>query len=765
MHDAALDPRSARRRSRRGARRLPPRARLPVLRRPRDRAAPAEPCVLPDLGRGARGAAARPRAPSAGRATTGSSRTTATAPSRWRSASRPLEMLHAGRRRGRRPRVRRAADAVSLGLGAAEHREPDVGDREPVPARGRLRGGGARTSAGARTCPGCTAHGDELTYVSLGEGATSEGEFWESLNTATRLHLPVLFVVADNGYAISVRSTDQHPAPISEMVRGIRGLHVVKMDGRDYFEVRRKGANAIAHVRAGAGPCLVHALVTRPYSHSLSDDQKKYRVPEELDDEREHDPITVLEQQLLDAGALTAGRRGADARRGQGDRCAPRPRPRSRVPGRGRTPVLGRRARPRARRPVHRAIAGDQPRCRADGDRAVTFGEAIRLTLHEQMALDERIRVFGEDVADADPHVIDEVPGKGGVFGITFGLQRAFGDARCFNTPLAEANIIGRAVGQAMRGLRPCAEIQFFDYVWPAMNQLRSEAATTRWRSNGAFTCPMVVRIPIGGYLQGGAMFHSQSGESIFAHVPGLLIAFPSRARDAAGLLRTALPLRGPGALPRAQAPVPAGLQPRPDAARRLDAAVRQGRVRDARRPGDGRDVGRDGAPRPGRGEGARAPTPGSRSSTCARSRRGTATSSPSRCARPGACSCCTRTRSRAASAPRSPRSSPTSASSTSTRRCGASPRPTPSARTSRRSRTRSSPRPPTSNATSAPPRLLTRRRVHWSTDYSAASVERAWRRRGRGRGRGAAGGSSRSWYAASTSADDRRCRPSARRA
>jgi 2-oxoisovalerate dehydrogenase E1 component len=385
--------------------------------------------------------------------------------------------------------------------------------------------------------PGCTAHGDEVTYVSLGEGATSEGEFWESLNTATRLHLPVLFVVADNGYAISVRSTDQHPAPISEMVRGIRGLHVVKMDGRDYFEVRSKGANAIAHVRAGTGPCLVHALVTRPYSHSLSDDQKKYRAAEELEDEREHDPITVLEQRLIANGALTAESAElirAEAKetvRAAAEAALALPRP---DPASVTEHVLG---------PMPlRDDPGEPPPAAAgaDPEDLITFGETIRLTLHEQMEGDERIRVFGEDVADADPDVIDEVPGKGGVFGITFGLQRAFGDARCYNTPLAEANIIGRAVGQAMRGLRPCAEIQFFDYVWPAMNQLRSEAATTRWRSNGAFTCPMVVRIPIGGYLQGGAIFHSQSGESIFAHIPGLLIAFPSRARDAAGLLRTA---------------------------------------------------------------------------------------------------------------------------------------------------------------------------------------------------------------------------------
>ena len=388
--------------------------------------------------------------------------------------------------------------------------------------------------------PGCDAHGDEVTYVSLGEGATSEGEFWESLNTACRLHLPVLYVVADNGYAISVRSTDQAPAPVSEMVRGIRGLHVVSFDGRDYFEVRRKGADAIAHVRAGAGPTLIHALVTRPYSHSLSDDQKKYRTQG-----RTH----RRGRARSDPRARRASRRGRRAhRRSKPTRSATKPRRRC-------GPRPSRRSRPSGpiRFQVTMHVTGaapviddpGEPEVEADAE-VVTFGEAIRRTLHEQMALDERIRVFGEDVADADPDVIDEVPGKGGVFGITFGLQRAFGDARCFNTPLAEANIIGRAVGQAVRGLRPCPEIQFFDYVWPAMNQIKSEAATTRWRSNGTFTCPMVVRIPIGGYLQGGAIWHSQCGESIFAHIPGLLIAFPSRARDAAGLLRTAFRCEDP---------------------------------------------------------------------------------------------------------------------------------------------------------------------------------------------------------------------------
>ncbi len=384
---------------------------------------------------------------------------------------------------------------------------------------------------GRRTLGGCTARGDEITYVSLGEGACSEGEFWESLNSAARLHLPVLFVVADNGYAISVRAADQHPAPVSEMVRGFRGLEVMTVDGCDYFKVLAKGATATAHVRMGAGPVLLHATVTRPYAHSLSDDHKKYRSTEELSEEKQHDPIELMARQLVRRGALTRDEielmreqaRTQVALAADQALSAPRPNPSS---------ILDHVVRiPNVDNPVEPA---------SDSPELVTFGEAIRLTLHEQMALDERIRVFGEDVADAGTDVLDEVPGKGGVFGITFGLQRAFGEARCFNSPLAEANIVGRGVGMALRGLKPCAEIQFFDYIWPAMQQLTQEAATIRWRSNGKFSCPLVVRVAIGGYLSGGAIWHSHSGESIFAHVPGLLIAFPSRARDAAGLLRTA---------------------------------------------------------------------------------------------------------------------------------------------------------------------------------------------------------------------------------
>ena len=392
-----------------------------------------------------------------------------------------------------------------------------------------------------RDLPGAArAYGDELTYVSLGEGATSEGEFWESLNSACRLHLPVLFLVADNGYAISVRAEDQSPAPISEMVRGFRGLAIAKFDGRDYFTARTEGARAIARVRAGEGPGLIHAKVTRPYSHSAADTQSKYRPKEELLDEAENDPIRLLEEELIRGGVLT--RDQVDDIHAEAKEL---------VNAASREAMAAARPDP-AKVLEHVYVVPDIPGDGRDagtveeGAPLVQFGEAVRLTLHEAMEADERIRVFGEDVADAAEAVIEEVEGKGGVFGTTLGIQKRFGIARCFNTPLAEANIVGRAVGQAIRGLRPAPEVQFFDYIWPAMTQIKTEAATVRWRSNGAFNCPLVLRVPIGGYLTGGAIWHSQCGESIFAHVPGLIVMYPSRARDVAGMLRTAFRCEDP---------------------------------------------------------------------------------------------------------------------------------------------------------------------------------------------------------------------------
>ncbi len=392
---------------------------------------------------------------------------------------------------------------------------------------------------------GTSAHGDELTYVSLGEGATSEGDFWESLNTACTLHLPVLFVVADNGYAISVPAVDQAPAPVSELVRGFRGLDVYTVDGCDYAAVRQLAARAIPRVRAGVGPALIHARVTRPYSHSAADTQSKYRPAAELAEEALRDPLLTMAESLKTAGLLTPSE--AD---GYWEEA------KSIVADAARTALAAARPEPCSVADHVVALPDVEEDCslvdvhpggaRADGIDTVTFGESINLTLHEVMAADERVRVFGEDVADAREALLANVEGKGGVFGTTHGLQREFGLARCYNAPLAESNIVGRAVGQALRGLHPAPEIQFFDYIWPAMQQIKSEAATIRWRSNGAFSVPMVIRVPIGGYLQGGAIWHSQSGESIFAHIPGLLIAFPSRARDAAGLLRTAFRCEDP---------------------------------------------------------------------------------------------------------------------------------------------------------------------------------------------------------------------------
>ena len=380
-------------------------------------------------------------------------------------------------------------------------------------------------------------HHDEITYLSLGEGTTSEGEFWESLNSACLGRLPIVYLVEDNGYAISVPVEVQTAGgDISKLVSSFPNLFVQSIDGTDFAASYRAMQDATAYARARKGPAFVHAHVIRPYSHSLSDDEKLYKTAEERSGEAKRDPIVRM------AAFLSSERLATEA---DLDTIA-------KDVEREVNDVADRAIRSERPGPETATLYVYSPDVDPTSDafstpvvpegKLDTMVAAINRTLKDEMARNPRIVVFGEDVADCSRmSALGSVPGKGGVFKVTHGLQRAFGSDRVFNSPLAEASIIGRAIGMATRGLKPVVEIQFFDYIWPAMMQLRDEMSMLRYRSNNAFACPMVIRVPIGGYLRGGAPYHSQSGESIFAHCPGIRIAYPSNAQDAAGLLRTAI--------------------------------------------------------------------------------------------------------------------------------------------------------------------------------------------------------------------------------
>ena len=389
--------------------------------------------------------------------------------------------------------------------------------------------------------PGLPAapNGDGIALVSAGDGATSEGEFWEALNSAALRRLPVVFLIQDNGYAISVPVEHQTAGgSISALAGGFPGVKVLACDGCDYEESYRTLQEAFDYARAGEGPALVHARVIRLMAHSLSDEDRDYKTEAEREADQARDPLARLRDRLTASGAASREELDGLQKRTQAEVAAaaadalalPWPDPAS---------------------ACDHLYSPDVDPCSdefetepefEDGAKPGTMVELINQTLRSEMARDPRVILFGQDVADASrEHNLREVKGKGGVFKVSYGLQREFGSERVFNSPLAEATIVGMGVGMAVRGLRPVGEIQFLDYIWPGYMQIRSELASVRWRANGAASAPLVLRVPTGGYLTGGAVYHSQSAEVLFTHLPGLRVVQPATALDAAGLLRTAI--------------------------------------------------------------------------------------------------------------------------------------------------------------------------------------------------------------------------------
>ncbi|GBD87334.1 2-oxoisovalerate dehydrogenase subunit beta [bacterium BMS3Abin03] len=370
-----------------------------------------------------------------------------------------------------------------------------------------------------------------ISYVSSGEGTTSQGEFHEAVNWASREKLPVLFVIQNNRYAISVPVDEQSGGKghsIAAMMAGYENLKRIKVDGTNFFESYEKVREAVDYIKSGKGPVLIEAECVRLLSHSSSDDQRKYRTEEDIKKDSMNDPNEKMKSYLINAGVLTGDEfdeiqsKIVDEINESSDNAMKHPDP---IPENSDKYIFDESGFRDTLDYESNKPAGDK----------IVMVDAINHALYEEMERNDKMYIFGEDVADK----------KGGVFTATKGLSTKFGDERVFNSPLSEASITGVANGMALAGLKPVVEIQFGDYIWPGFMQLRNETATMRYRSNNAWATPVVTRVAVGGYIHGG-LYHSQNIEAIFAHVPGLFVAYPSNAADAKGLLKTACRINDP---------------------------------------------------------------------------------------------------------------------------------------------------------------------------------------------------------------------------
>ena len=366
----------------------------------------------------------------------------------------------------------------------------------------------------------------EVVYVSSGEGTTSQGEFHEALNWASREKLPIIFHIEDNEYAISVHISEQTSGgSIYSMVSGYQNLARYNIDGTDFFEANLAFQKAVDRARKGKGPSVIVSNVVRLYPHSSSDDQRKYRTEAELEADKKRDPILRFENSCMEANTIKM--KEFDKIRNEVSAIVDE-----------ETIWAENQDHPAPSTALDFNYSTEPPLAETPFNKIsdkIVMVDAINHALSEEMERNNKMVMFGEDIADP----------KGGVFTATRGLTNKFGKKRVFNSPLAEASIVGTAIGMACSEWKPVIEIQFADYIWPAFMQIRNELASMRYRSNNMWNCPVVLRVPVGGYIHGG-LCHSQSIDGYFMHMPGIRIAYPSNAADAKGLLKAACRMDDP---------------------------------------------------------------------------------------------------------------------------------------------------------------------------------------------------------------------------